>query len=253
MILGICALCFEQKTLQKSHVLPNAVFRKIKKDQRSGQLIKLDDSDYMPAHYSQDSWWEYMLCTDCEQLIGGYENYGLSLLRGTNRKKTIRHTDGVTFRLHDYGRFKLFLTSLLWRAAVSKQSQFSKVILPGRCVEEARSSLRSSRPLGQLRLGVKISRLIDSTNVADNGFSAEHLEQFIISPVPRLNDGRAYYTFLFLIEGFLLEYFVRAIPFKRAQEKGVHKKSPTLFVPHISIFDVPELVNLLTSAFKKSP
>jgi hypothetical protein len=75
--------------------------------------------------------------------------------------------------------------------------------------------------------------------------------QFIISPIPRLYEKRAYYTFLFLIEEFLLEYFVRAIPFKRSQEKGVHKKSPTLFVPHKSIFDVPELVNLLTSAFNK--
>jgi hypothetical protein len=102
-----------------------------------------------------------------------------------------------------------------------------------------------------LRLGVKLSRLIDYTSAANGGFSAESLEQFIISPIPRLYDG-AYYTFLFLIEGFLLEYFVRAIPFKRSQEKGVHKKSPTLFVPHRSIFDVPELVNFLMSAFKKT-
>lgn len=247
----VCALCIEPRTLRKSHIIPNAVFRRIKQGQNSGQLIQLDDSEHTPVHYSQESWWEHLLCADCERAIGEYEKYGLALLRGSERSKIQKHTEAVTFRAHDYRRFKLFLTSLLWRAAVSKQSYFSKVILLDKCKEEARVSLFKGKPLGPLRLGCKLLRMTDNTSEADGGFPPESLEQLVISPIPRLHEGRPYYTFLFLIEGFLLEYFVRAIPHKQANERGVHKNSPVLFVPLKSIFDVPELVKLMVSAYGK--
>jgi hypothetical protein len=247
----VCALCAESKTLRKSHIIPNAVFRKIKQGQNSGQLIQFDDSEHTPVHYSQDSWWEYLLCAGCERVIGKYEQYGLALLRGRDRSIIHRHLQAVTFRPHDYRCFKLFLTSILWRAAISKQPYFTKVILPDKYKEEARISLLKEKPLGPLRLGCKILRLTDKTSEADGGFSPESLEQLVVSPLPRLHKGRSYYTILFLIEGFLLEYFVPAIPHKSSKERGVHKNSPVLFVPLKSIFDIPELVKLMVSAYGK--
>jgi hypothetical protein len=251
MISGTCALCTKAKILQKSHIIPNSVFRKIKQDQKSGQLIWFDDSASTPVQQSQDSWWEHLLCTDCEQIISNYEKYGLALLRGTDKTKINRHADGVTFRSHDYRRFKLFLTSLLWRASVSKQMVFSKVRLPNACENQARISLHSGKPLGPLRLGCKLLRLVDATSEDRGRFSFDSLNQFVISPLLRLHDGRPYCTFLFLFEGFLMEYFVRAIPHKQAYDHGVHKDSPTFFVPHKSIFDIPELVTLMVSAYGK--
>ena len=248
----ICALCVELKALRRSHIIPNAVFRRIKQGQDSGQLIQLDDSEHAPVQYSQESWWEYLLCAECEQTISEQDEYSLALLRGSDRSKIFRHADGVTFRAHDYRRFKLFLTSILWRAAVSKQPCFSKVILPDNIKEEARVSLRNGKALGPLRLGCKLFRLTDTTSKADGGFSAENLEQLVTSPILRLHNRRPYHTFLFLFEGFLLEYFVRAIPYKQAHERGVHKDSPTFFVPHRDIFKVPELVKLLVSAYGKN-
>lgn len=251
MTPGVCALCVEPKTLRKSHIIPNAVFRRIKQDHNSGQLIQLDDSDHAPVQHSQESWWEYLLCADCERIIGENEKYGLALLRGSDRSRINRHARGVTFRAHDYSLFKLFLTSLLWRAAVSKQPHFSKVRLPDDCQEEARMSLLNGKALGPLRLGCKLLRLIDNISETDGGFSSKSLEQLVISPIPRLHEGRSYYTFLFLLEGFLLEYFVRAIPHKQAHERGVHRESPALFVPNKSIFDVPELLKLMVAAYGK--
>lgn len=251
MTFGVCALCIEPKVLRKSHIIPNAVFRRIKHAQNSAQLLQFDDSEHTPVQHSQESWREYLLCADCEQVIAENEKYGLDLLRGSDGSKTYRHSEGVTFRAHDYRRFKLFLTSLLWRAAVSKQAYFSKVILPDDCKEEARASLRSGRPLGHLRLGCKLLQLTDDTSAADGGFSPEMLEQIVMSPIPRLHEGRPYYTFLFVFEGFLLEYFVRGVPHKLAHDLGMHRPSPVLFVPHRTIFDVPELVKLMVSAYRK--
>jgi len=117
--------------------------------------------------------------------------------------------------------------------------------------EKARVSLFNGKPLHPLHLGCKLLRLIDDTREANGGFSTENLEQLIISPIFRLQEGRPYYTLLFLFEGFLLEYFVRAIPYKRATEKGVHRDLPILFVPNKSIFRIPELVKLMVSAYDK--
>ncbi len=241
----------EPKALRKSHIIPNAIFCRIKQSQNSGQLIQLDDSQHAPIQYSQESWWEHLLCTDCERIIGGYENYGLSLVRGSDRGKVQRHSEGVTFRAHDYACFKLFLTSLLWRAAVSKQPYFSKVILPEKCQEEARISVLKGQPLRPMRLGCKLLRMVDDTSAANGGFSDGNLEQLVISPIPRLRGHSSYYTFLFLIEGFLLEYFVRAIPHRQADDWGVHKDLPIWFVPHRLIFKVPELLKLMVSAYGK--
>lgn len=248
---NICALCIQPRNLRKSHIIPNAVFRRIKQRQNSGQLIHFDDFDYTPVQYSQESWWEYLLCADCERTIEEYERYGLALLRGSDRSKTQKHSEGVTFQAHDYARFKLFLTSVIWRAAVSKQPHFSKVVLPDNSREKARVSLLNGKPLRPLYLGCKLLRLIDDTSEADGGFSTENLGQLIISPIFRPQEGRPYYTFLFLFEGFLLEYFVQAIPYKQATEKGAHRDSPILFVPNKSIFRIPELVKLMVSAYDK--
>lgn len=242
-----CALCVAQKPLRRSHIIPNAVFRRIKQAQNSGQLIQMDDSENAPVRRSQDTWSERMLCADCERIIGGYESYGLELLRVRNGSSVEDHAGGVTFRAHDYRRFKLFLTSILWRAAVSSQEVFAKVILPERCKEEARASLLAAKPLSPLRLGCHMHRLVDTEATPEYGFDLDSLSQIVISPIPRLHDGRKYYTFLFLIEGFLLEYFVRAVPFKQCGKRGIHRDSPALFVPNKCIFDVPEIIDILVA------
>jgi len=246
-----CALCLTLKTLRKSHVIPNAIFRRIKQSQNGGQLVQVDDSLSTPNSRSQGSWWEYLLCAECEHIIGRYENYGLSLMRSRENSRVQHHAAGVTFHAHDYTRFKLFLTSLLWRAAVSRQPEFEKVVLPDKCMEEARISLLSGRPLLPMRLGCRLLRLIDDTSEANGGFSEENLKQFVITPIPRLDEHSSYYTFLFLIEGFLLEYFVRAVPRRLAETPGVHKDAQVWFVPDCSIFKVPELVKLMVSAYGK--
>lgn len=247
---GACALCAEAKPLLRSHIIPNAVFRRIKQAQGSGQLIQLDDADETPVRRSQDTWPEYLLCRACEGIIGGYERYGLELLRGEGRLAK-EHTGGMSFPAHDFRRFKLFLTSLLWRAAVSRQPPFSKVVLPPACCETARVSLLSGKPLTARRLGCRLRRLVDPTGVERGGFSADDLRQLVISPIPRLHGGSNHYSLLFVMEGFLLEFFVRAVPLRLAGQRGIHTDAPVLFVPNRNLFEVPDLVKLMVSAYAK--
>lgn len=243
-----CAMCRrEAVALKLSHIIPNGVFRRIKQAQGSGQLVLMDDSEATPTTRSQSSWTEDLLCDDCEQRVSRYEKYGLELLR---EMRNVSSPAGVTFRSHRYREFKLFLTSLLWRAAVSKQDVFSKVVLPEACEEAARLSLLSGRPLGPLRLGCRISKLIDSSQ-GERTFDATSLAQLVISPIPRVSVQTNHYSVLFVIEGFLIEYFVKAIPFKKAAAPGIHRDSPVLFAPNICIFDIPEIVRIMATALTK--
>lgn len=245
-----CALCLDAKPLLRSHIIPNAVFRRIKQAQGSGQLIQFDDDIGTPVRRSQDTWPEHLLCEACERIIGNYERYGLEMLRG-KACATKERAGGMSFANHDFRSFKLFLTSLLWRAAVSRQPMFSKVILPLACCEVARVSLLSGNPLKARRLGCRLHRLVDSTGVDRGGFSAGDLQQLVISPIPRLQGGSNWYSLLFVIEGLLLEFYVRGVPARLTGQRGIHTDAQVLLVPNKNLFEVPELLRLMVSGYAK--
>ena len=81
MVKGRCRLCLKYKNLMKSHIIPNAVFRRLKKE-GDGKLIEINTNPIEKIHYTSDSWWEYLLCDNCEKKISKYESYGLSVIRG---------------------------------------------------------------------------------------------------------------------------------------------------------------------------
>jgi len=251
MTSGICPLCLRNENLQNSHIIPNAVFRKVKHKQGSGQLIHIDDSHDTYIKHSQDSWSEYLLCASCEQIISAYERYGIGLLRSGVTRKSGARTRHIELGSHEFARFKLFLTSILWRAAMSRQPQFAKVQLPVDLAEKARLSILNARALRPLMLGRKLWRLTDTKGSHDSGFSDESLTSLIVSPIPRLHDKRAFYTMLFVFEGYLFEFFVKSVPFREANSLGVHRDAPTLFVPYRCIFSVPELVQIMVAGYGK--
>lgn len=225
---GECALCKNTRNLERSHVIPNAAFKKIKRSM-SGKAIVSDD-EHSWVQYSSESWWEYMLCGDCEDRFSDYEKYFTEVLRGSRRAKHKINKYGMTFVDLDHRVSKLFLQSLLWRAAVSRQTKFQKVVLHPTWAEEFRQSLYAEKPLSQLKYGCKILKLNDPTL---GGFSMENLDQIVISPIPRVTGQRM--SFLFLLEGYLFEFFCPSVPFSRSKERGVYRNKKVFFVPFQAI------------------
>lgn len=67
---GLCALCGEEKELQESHIIPSLVFKWMKESSvtghfRYGEAINKRVQDGAKCH---------LLCWDCEQLFGNWEN-----------------------------------------------------------------------------------------------------------------------------------------------------------------------------------
>jgi len=249
MAEGICALCHQTRVLLRSHIIPNAFFRRIKQ-RNAGRLIAFDDSTNTPAQYSIDSWSEYLLCSQCESHLATYEKYVVEILRGNQKDVFHRHKDGITLKGVSYEKLKLFFTSLLWRAAVSTIIPFSKVILPNPLLEEARTSLLSKNPLSSKKLGCRISQLFDPTPSSKGGFSDQNIKQLIVSPIPRIESR--YVSFLFVMEGYLLEFFVPSIPMSESSQHGVIRNTKILYVPKKNIFEVKELVKLMGAGHRKA-
>lgn len=246
---GSCALCLQRREIHKSHVIPNSIFRRVKR-RYAGRLISLDDSETGPVQYTADSWCDYLLCADCEGWLSVHEKVSIETLRGSPNGIAHWHADGVTFNGFCYQALKLFFTSLLWRAAVSSLDQYSKVILPPVIAEELRSSLYSAIALPPSQLGCRLVALYDPTPEDDGGFSAESIKEFVLSPIPRVQ-GRCV-SFIYVFEGYMLEIYVPRIPPKVRAQHGVLKRNRVWYVPKLSIFEIEEVVRLLVSGYRKA-
>ncbi|WP_071121186.1 hypothetical protein [Romboutsia timonensis] len=67
--LGTCALCRKQDMLEKSHIVPKFIFRRIMKNSPSGFMR----NPYDPDVRLQDGSKEYLLCGDCEDRFSKLE------------------------------------------------------------------------------------------------------------------------------------------------------------------------------------
>lgn len=248
MKFATCALCRNEKELKRSHVIPDSIFKRLFRGS-SGKAISFKNDEDSWVRYSSDSWWDYLLCEECEKLLNdNYECYSLALLRGANGKAE-KNNSGVSFSQANMSKLQLFVISIFWRAAISNISEYQKVYIPEPLRDEIRESIYLGNCITIARATVKLSRLRDCT---PNGFSEANLKKWIVSPFFRQTDNR--FTFCFLLEGFFVEIMTPGVRFnERHNTKGIiYPNYDGFLAPYLSVFDVPELVELLVAGFKKN-
>lgn len=248
MQLAQCKLCHEVRPLRRSHVIPAAVFRRLFRENQ-GKAITFCDEVSSWIEYSSESWWERLLCDECESRLNRhYEQYSILVLRNSIKSVVVYKAEtGVSFTSVDAIRFQLFIASIMWRAAVSSLPVYSKVCLPPPWEAEVRDCLLNRRKVRGSLMSVKISRLIDKSS---GGFSFDVLKSLVISPYFRIQRGC--FSFCFLVEGFFIEVFVPGLKIRERNRLGMVRASQnTVFANYLDIFDVPELVKLLVSGYGK--
>lgn len=246
-IIRTCHLCLNSSELRRSHIIPNALFKRIKQ-RDAGKGIRFDDSKESLVEHTSESWWEYLLCDGCEQRIGLLDKYAVETLYNAH-KSGVSRSDGVLITDLDYAGLKRFFTSLLWRAAISTLPEFDKVRLPDVYAEELRKSLVSDLALPPKQLACRIELLYDPTPPSEGGFNRDALGQLILSPQARIRSRRT--SFLFLLDGYLVQIFAPEAPHRDWRRPGMLKDAPKLHVPAKSIFDIPELKQLLITGYGK--
>ncbi len=239
MFKGVCALCKFHGELCDSHVIPRAITRKLRKD-FNGKSIQLDSGNGDFVHNCSKDHSEYLLCNECEKIIGKYERYGIDFFRGKSRVIFKRKVEGVTFSNIDYSLLRQYLISLIWRASAAKGKWFNQIFLPPLLEDRARISLLQNKPLNRLVLGCTISRLNDGV---DKAVLRIDYKELLMRPFVRRYENTI--TCCFIIEGWFLEFFTEPIQFNKRRFKGLFSKSTIQIFPYVCIFDLPEIMEVL--------
>ncbi len=101
--MNICKLCYQEKELRKSHIIPKFVYQWMKKS-GPGRLRQQKQFE-IPI---QDGTKERLLCGECENKLAVWEKW-------FSENVFIKYLDGTKSEFHNEKKMKLFTISILWR------------------------------------------------------------------------------------------------------------------------------------------
>jgi|SRR5262249_30422627 len=125
---GRCRLCTGDGPLQKSHVIPEWLYRWLYDGiYHRYQVIKA--APLPKRRFEQKGLRERLLCQACETKLSVYEGYARRVFLDGQEITVVQRNDGLELRDLDYVKLKLFQLSILWRAGIAQQEFFSQVEL----------------------------------------------------------------------------------------------------------------------------
>lgn len=241
-----CNLCKQEKILiKKSHIIPDFFYREngIYNDKHQINKIELQkylktkEVDYVPTGEYEGG----ILCKECDgEIIGSLETYGrkvlyggLSKLEDVKCKNYVNPNDGAEFSICenvDYKRFKLFLLSILWRAAISNREVFKEAELSHGHIRRIRRMILKNDPRKVWQYPVVIiSYLNDSKMPRD----------LILQPIRSVLKDREMVTFL--IGGFAMIFniTIKKTILKKVQDVTMDNngKLPIMHLPKGTAWD----------------
>jgi hypothetical protein len=245
MASGVCALCQKEGELRNSHIIPDAYFRGMKRE-GSGSLVAVDDINETLVRRSIESWSEYLLCDCCEKRFSRWETQCIRSLRQTAKVFERAGNSGAPIQNYSYATLRLFLLSILWRAGVSTQQQFTRIQLPPECLESLRLSLYLDEPLQPFKFNCRVRKIFDKSGK----FSSSSLECVLLSPAQYLTGNRTVCTFIF--GGYEVEYYIPTSSLKQIRELGMVRDKLNCFVPPVDMRALPSLMNLFRAGLNKA-
>ncbi len=235
-----CALCLEDKELQKSHIFPEFLYAKIYDPGHKYFAISLSSEERNKLR--RKGTYELLLCDSCEKRIGVFEDYAAKILNGGAEIGIEHQKDRMLIHNVDYLKFKLFQVSLIWRSGVSSLPEFSGIKL-GPHLDIMRKMILESNPLEPYQYGCIVSFISEAT---------ELMKAFIYipDPVKKIN-GFQFYRSIFggLFWTYLVSSHGERFPFQPA----FIDKSNILPVFNGSEYGMPFLVSIKDDFLKKFP
>ncbi|ENK2110100.1 TPA: hypothetical protein ACPJ0R_003841 [Vibrio diabolicus] len=200
-----CKLCLKDRELRKSHIIPDAFFQYVKKEQVDGRHIVITrDANY----WGQETYSEKMLCGECEQKFSvNFEKYAAELLLHNPKNVGVRVTqfsDHLELSGVNYEKLKLFQMSLLWRASVSKLDFYSGVSLHPQQEEKLRVSLLSLTAMRSNEYPCTFERVM--SDAMPDAKERQSRKRVIINPKTTASDICGYTTFV--LGGFSIRSYL---------------------------------------------
>jgi hypothetical protein len=129
MILGRCHLCRRERSLCRSHIIPEFLYDLLYDHKH--RCFAISPSPEARERCVQQGDREPLLCEACEQRLSVHERYISETFRSSNLQMA---TDGRLQILAglDYAHVRLFFLSILWRMSESSRDFFCEVDLGAR-------------------------------------------------------------------------------------------------------------------------
>ncbi|UWP95986.1 hypothetical protein K3X48_03035 [Aliiroseovarius crassostreae] len=136
-----CQRCLVEEKIVKSHAIPNSFFRKLLRGESSGQFIDITTGAEKNL-ISQNSGAAPLLCEKCEGWFNDCFDKPIDRILDNHLKKSIRHR-GVQYVQGSTNCLAGFITSVLWRAAISGNKRYDAMAIDPKLAEFLHSMLIS--------------------------------------------------------------------------------------------------------------
>jgi hypothetical protein len=229
--MATCALCLKEAKLCRSHIVPEFIFSKLYGLDHEYHVLRAD----APQKVIRRSLAEKLLCQCCEQKISVWEGYASQIIYGGGPTKPLRGTwVHHLLQLHDleYKPLKLFLMSLLWRAAATSIAELRAHDL-GPEKEKLRVMLLEEDPGEPWQYGCFFTAVMLGTSPAD----------VIFAPSPVSHEG--YDCWRLVMGGFLLTYTVSSHAMPPGIVATFLQREGTMVISRKELHEIPYLLNIM--------
>ncbi|WP_418501226.1 hypothetical protein [Flagellimonas sp.] len=232
----------QEKSLIKAHIIPDFMY--------SGMKSEEDKNIFLEVTYNLDTRWskqrkiqtgdfdKNILCEDCDNRIIGakYEKYAQISMYGKNidpkfapicknYKNPNNEFEFTICRNIDYGKMKVFLLSILWRASITKRKVFKAVDLGTKHEERIRQLIFDNIIPNALEYPIMMISFMRTKH---------NFKNFIAQPKKiKFKDGLIAYVFL--INSIQFIFFVNSIDHKIPEfiEKSMLKENGEMTIIHL--------------------
>src|ERR1017187_4523881 len=227
-----CRLCLREADLCNSHVVPEFFFAQLYDE--THRYYAVTNTKGEQIRLLQKGMREKLLCLNCENQFSGYEHHARSVLYGGT--EVACEELGQGFRVHgiEYGLFKLFLMSLLWRLAITSLRFWRVLDLGEHHQERLRAMLLSGNPGEPWQYGCTVIGLLHE---------GKPFKDLISSPAWGKVQGHRVYALA--VGGFLFSFFVSSHKPDFVEEAFLQKSGSRL-VMRQEFTNIPFLVEMGT-------
>lgn len=238
-MIGICKLCIKNDTLRNSHIIAETFYDGVY--DRLNRFIPLTDEPNDRHVIHQNGFKEYLLCSECEQKFGRWENSVKNDLleieaEQSNRLQMVRNNNSILVRGINYSSLKYAILSTLWRMSISSL-EFFRCYELGNHTELIRNILKTDSLPTEDHYPILISKTV--------------LENNELSKINAgFNEPKTYKDisfFSFLIYGFLFDVFLTDSNNNPFINEWMLKENGDINIPVIPLSDL----NILPIIYEK--
>lgn len=126
-----CQRCKLSTNLIEAHIIPKSMLKGLHKNISKQSFLKIDANLPYTKRQPNGPYDNNILCAECDNTIGVYDNYAKSVLFDEieKYKSSVNPVYEIPSSNIDYTKFKKFFISLIWRASVSDHDLFETVKL----------------------------------------------------------------------------------------------------------------------------